>query len=57
MIKKLEIDIICFEELEEEGNFINKLKELNYNYKKDQNMEIKFILKNVECFIIKINLN
>ena len=35
MIKNLEIDIICFEELEEEDNenFINKLKELNYNYK------------------------
>ena len=35
MIKNLEIDIICFEELEEEDNenFINKLKELNYSYK------------------------
>ena len=35
MIKKLEIDIICFEELEEEDNenFINQLKELKYNYK------------------------
>ena len=35
MIKNLEIDIICFEELEEEDNenFINQLKELNYNYK------------------------
>ena len=35
MITKLEIDIICFEELEEEDNenFINQLKELNYNYK------------------------
>ena len=31
MIKNLEIDIICFEELEEEDNenFINKFKELN----------------------------
>ena len=35
MIKNLEIDIIYFEELEEEDNenFINKLKELNYSYK------------------------
>ena len=35
IIKKLQIDIICFEELEEEDNvnFLNKLKENNFDYR------------------------
>ena len=61
MIKKLEIAFICFVELEEEDNknFINKLKELNYNYKFKKRPKHGKEIYIEECgiFYNKINLN
>ena len=60
IIKKLQIDIICFEELEEEDNinFLNKLKENNFDYRfkkrpnhiKDEHKEGCGIFYNVNKF-------